>query len=1061
MTGITDRRGVRFSRYQYDYQGRLSSEYQGPYSAVPTDGINGLSVLNYGSFFRLTNSRGFTTDYWRAALNGYELPTSTQGKGCATCGPTGQFYQYFSNSYDLMSVTDNGQVTSYDNYGTTGNPELVTEAVGTPEQRATSYTYDSRFQDKIATTTEPSVYPGANKVTTYSYDDYGNTTAITISGYRPDGTPVSRTRTYTYNGPYRQLSAIDGPRTSVSDITTIDYYADDPVEGNNRARMKKVTAPLGVVFYDNITYTATGKQASYTTGSNLQVDFTYDAGNDRLQTQTLTDLSSSKSRTTRWTYTATGKVASITQADATPEATTLTFAYDDADRLTRIYDGFGNYMEFTLDTEGNVTDESIYDSADVLQKALNKTFDAYNRLDIATQANETRNRDFAPDGTLDQETDGKNVVTNYSYDALRRLTSITQDVGGTDPSSANALTQFDYDVQDNLTSVTDPNGGQTQYVYDDLGNRLSLSSPDTGTATYTHDEAGNTLSATDAKGQVFNYSYDALGRLQAVDAPGIADDITYAYDTCTNGAGRLCSVTNSTATVTYAYTTFGDISQVDQTINADQGYPQFQSQLSYTYDAAGRLQDVIYPSGAKITYTRDTAGNVYSVILNDGEKNLITGSTYYPFGSASTTTRGNGSVITGQRDTAYRLSMIGNMSYFYDVINYDANGNPNTFSSSEGAKSHGYDDLDRLDTSTGPYGSRDYDYDANGNRVQLDDGVTMGYSYTANSNRMTQVGTNTVQLDANGNMLSVGSRFYNYTAQNRLFEALDNTTLLATYAYNGLGERTGKYTPAGGARYMFDPDGKLIAEIDLQGSVSREYVYLNDELLALIELGSSVSTTLYVHNDHLGTPHMLTNDSGIAVWSAYYDPFGLAAVDEDVDGDTNTVTLNVRFPGQYYDGETGLHYNYFRYYDPETGRYITSDPIGLEGGLNTYGYVGANPLNYTDPSGLVLKGRNTPEAHLVDSVARGNVSEVKMLLQIEPLKTTFSKRLKQDVLEQCRANASKQKLGTLDVKDAERRIYESIVRGNSVESGKPSPNTTSGKIAEFFRAVSEVINHFK
>jgi hypothetical protein len=109
----------------------------------------------------------------------------------------------------------------------------------------------------------------------------------------------------------------------------------------------------------------------------------------------------------------------------------------------------------------------------------------------------------------------------------------------------------------------------------------------------------------------------------------------------------------------------------------------------------------------------------------------------------------------------------------------------------------------------------------------------------------------------------------------------------------------------------------------------------------------------------------------------------------------------------------------------------------------------------------VWKGRITPEAHLVDSVARGNVSEVKMLLQIEPLKSTISKRLKQDVLEQCRANASKQKLGTLDVKDAERRIYESIVRGNSVESGKPSPNTTSGKIAEFFRAVSEVINHFK
>ena len=472
---------------------------------------------------------------------------------------------------------------------------------------------------------------------------------------------------------------------------------------------------------------------------------------------------------------------------------------------------------------------------------------------------------------------------------------------------------------------------------------------------------------------MFNYSYDALGRLLQVDAPGTADDISFSYDSCSNGAGKLCSVTNSTATVTYAYTAFGETAQVDQTVNADLGYAQSQSSLAYTYDAAGRIQDMIYPSGAKITYTRDTAGNVYSVILNDGEQNLVTGTTYYPFGPASATTRGNGSVIIGQRDSAYRLSMIGETSTFYDVINYDANGNPNTFSSSEGAKSHDYDALDRLDTSTGPYGSRDYDYDTNGNRVLLDDGTITGYSYTANSNRMTQAGTDALQLDANGNTLSVGSRSYTYTAHNRLLEAFDNTVLLATYTYNGLGERVGKYTSAGGTRFMFDPDGKLVAEIDLYGNVTREYVYLNGELLALIEPGSPSATILYVHNDHLGTPHMLTDASGVAVWSAVYDPFGLADVNEDLDGDGYAVSLNVRFPGQYYDAESQLHYNYFRTYDPETGRYITSDPIGLSGGLNTFGYVEGNPLYWTDPLGLQRSrgiGVNIP--------TRGTVSTTTM-----------------------------------------------------------------------------------
>ncbi len=102
----------------------------------------------------------------------------------------------------------------------------------------------------------------------------------------------------------------------------------------------------------------------------------------------------------------------------------------------------------------------------------------------------------------------------------------------------------------------------------------------------------------------------------------------------------------------------------------------------------------------------------------------------------------------------------------------------------------------------------------------------------------------------------------------------------------------------------------------------------------------------YVHNDHLGTPQAITDENQIIVWQAEYDPFGKATVT------TETITNNIRFPGQYFDQETGLHYNYYRYYDPQTGRYIISDPIGLQGGLNTYAYVRGNPLSYSDPYGL-------------------------------------------------------------------------------------------------------------
>jgi RHS repeat-associated protein len=117
--------------------------------------------------------------------------------------------------------------------------------------------------------------------------------------------------------------------------------------------------------------------------------------------------------------------------------------------------------------------------------------------------------------------------------------------------------------------------------------------------------------------------------------------------------------------------------------------------------------------------------------------------------------------------------------------------------------------------------------------------------------------------------------------------------------------------------------------------------------------GTEASTTLYyVHADHLNTPRALVDVQNRVVWRWDSDPFGVAPASEDPDGDGKAVTLNLRFPGQYRDAETGLHYNYFRDYDPQTGRYVQSDPIGLAGGINPYGYASANPLGRTDPMGL-------------------------------------------------------------------------------------------------------------
>lgn len=128
------------------------------------------------------------------------------------------------------------------------------------------------------------------------------------------------------------------------------------------------------------------------------------------------------------------------------------------------------------------------------------------------------------------------------------------------------------------------------------------------------------------------------------------------------------------------------------------------------------------------------------------------------------------------------------------------------------------------------------------------------------------------------------------------------------------------------------------------GGLIREYVYLHGAPLAQVDSGEALT---YLHTDHLGTPRYATNTSGVQVWNWSSDAFGVGTP-------TGSATVNLRFAGQYWDSESSLHYNWNRYYDPTTGRYIISDPIGLAGGFNTYGYVSANPVMFIDPEGLFL-----------------------------------------------------------------------------------------------------------
>ena len=417
-----------------------------------------------------------------------------------------------------------------------------------------------------------------------------------------------------------------------------------------------------------------------------------------------------------------------------------------------------------------------------------------------------------------------------------------------------------------------------------------------------------------------------------------------AMTVCTKGVGRLCSVTRVSETASYSYDAFGGVT-------VHQG-------VSYAYDAVGRLSAVTYPDTSKVVYSYNAAGQITRVehIRSGTTTVMLSNATYHPFGPVSSGLFGNGKSLSVAVDEAYRSGARTSGPYS-ETINtatgYDANGNLLAYTGTE-SPAFSYDALDRLATaSAASFGSRDYDYDKNGNRTQLtaDSSVT-SYTYTPNSNRLSSLGGAAVTRDTNGNTTGQGTWTYTYDKHNRLTKAYNSGTLKVTYTYNGLGQRVKKAVAGGSTtRYVYGLNGQLLAETSNTGTVQRIYIYLNDTPLALL-IGT---TQYYIHTDHLGTPKALTSKNGTKVWSATHDPFGKATVNEDPDGNGNKITFNLRFPGQYYDAETGLHYNYFRTYDPGTGRYLESDPIGLDGRLKYIRLCDpGNPIRYKDEHGLFL-----------------------------------------------------------------------------------------------------------
>ena len=285
-----------------------------------------------------------------------------------------------------------------------------------------------------------------------------------------------------------------------------------------------------------------------------------------------------------------------------------------------------------------------------------------------------------------------------------------------------------------------------------------------------------------------------------------------------------------------------------------------------------------------------------------------------------------------------------NMTKTATLTSIQATNNP------DADRTYDYDELNRLIYAQGDYGVIGYTYDDVGNRItKTHNGVTNTYSYVTGTNRIDQItGESTINYtyDDNGNITGINDKVLIYNQNNRLIRVEKNSDVLGEYTYNGMGQRIVK-TAYGFAVKIFhyDFEGNIIGESETSGKFLKEYLYMGDVRLAMVDVPDE-SVYMFI-NDNLGTPQALTDEEGNVVWQAYYKPFGKALINPN-----SSIVNNFRFKGQYYDSETGFHYNYYRYYNPQTGRYLRPDPIGLLGGINLFSYSVNNPINLNDSLGL-------------------------------------------------------------------------------------------------------------